>query len=67
MKNDEVVIECRKCERFLFIEEITKEKFQEIMEMDCPYCGEEGHRNWILVRMGNYEEEYYEKEYREEK
>jgi hypothetical protein len=28
------------------------------MDMDCPNCGEEGYENWILARMGNYEEEY---------
>jgi DNA-directed RNA polymerase subunit M/transcription elongation factor TFIIS len=57
MKN-QVVFQCKKCEHLLFVEKIDKEKLQEIMNLDCPNCGEESYGNWILLKMGNYEEEY---------
>jgi DNA-directed RNA polymerase subunit M/transcription elongation factor TFIIS len=57
MKN-EVVFQCRKCEHLLFVKQINKTKLKNIMKMDCPSCGEEGYTNWVLFRMGNYEEEY---------
>lgn len=56
--NNQVVFECRKCEFLIYIEEITKEKLQEIMNLECPNCGEDCGGNWSLLRMGNYEAEY---------
>ena len=58
MKKNQVVCRCRKCDHLLFIENISISKLKGIMNMDCPNCGEEGYENWILSRLGNYEEEY---------
>jgi len=56
MKKHDLVFICRKCEHNLFIE---KEKFIKKCDLpDCPNCGEEGYKNWIFAREGNYNEEY---------
>lgn len=58
MKNNQVVFQCKKCDQLLFIKKLNKKKLKEIMELECPNCGEEGYSNWILLKMGNYEAEY---------
>jgi transcription elongation factor Elf1 len=58
VKNNQVVFQCRKCDHLLFVEKISNKKLKEIMNTDCPNCGEEGYGNWVLLRMGNYENEY---------
>lgn len=58
MKKNDIVFTCRKCGHLLFVSDISVKKLKDIMEMDCDSCGEEGYENWILSRMGNYEEEY---------
>lgn len=61
MTKNQVVFQCRKCEHLLFVEKINRESIKGIMNMDCPECGEENYANWILLRMGSYEEEYGDK------
>jgi transcription elongation factor Elf1 len=61
-KNKQVVFKCRKCGHFLFVGDISLTRFEKIANMDCPDCGEEGYENWILSRLGNYEEEYGKKD-----
>ena len=56
MKPDYVFC-CKKCGHLLFIPKPKK-----ILKPDCPDCGEEPYMNWILLRMGNYEEEYDKKD-----
>jgi transcription elongation factor Elf1 len=60
MENRDVVFTCRKCEHLLFVEDPDLKKLEEISKMDCPDCGEDGYKNWILTRLGNYNEEYGE-------
>lgn len=54
----DVVFKCRKCNHNLFVSTIHESELGEIMEMECPNCGEEGEENWILSRFGNYDKEY---------
>ena len=59
MKNTDIVFECHKCGHLFFTSKNTlKEKLITLMERDCPNCGREGYRNWILLREGNYDKEY---------
>jgi transcription elongation factor Elf1 len=60
MKDTDIVFTCRKCGHLLFVATINFEKFEEVIDMSCPNCGEEGYKNWILTRTGNYDEEYGE-------
>ena len=41
---------CRKCGHNLYVEEVPDfcKKLEKIAELDCPNCGEEGCKNWIL-------------------
>ena len=61
-KSEQVVFKCGKCGHFLFVGDISLTRFEKIANMDCPACGEEGYENWILSRLGNYEEEYGKKD-----
>ena len=58
--DNQVVFQCSKCGHLLFVEDTSKTKLEKIMNTDCPDCGEEAYGNWVLLRMGNYEEEYGE-------
>lgn len=62
MKKNQLVLRCRKCEHLLFVDKVSLTRLKGIMDMDCPSCGEEGEENWILSRLGNYEDEYGNKE-----
>lgn len=56
MKN-EVVFFCRKCNHHLFAKNPMINTLKNISEMDCPNCGEDGYRNWILSHVGDSEKE----------
>lgn len=59
MEKPDIVFECRKCGHLFFTDKNElKEKLVTLMEKNCPNCGEEGHRNWILLGQGNYSKEY---------
>lgn len=58
----DIVFTCMKCGHLLFVSDISFEKLVNIMNKDCPTCGEEGYENWILSRTGNFDEEYGEQE-----
>jgi len=53
--DQDLILQCHKCYHKLYVSEITLEKFKEILNKDCPNCGEEGYENWILYGVGNYE------------
>lgn len=57
LRNPDIKFKCRKCGHNLYI---TKGRYtlDEITEMDCPECGEEGYENWILLGDGNYDKEH---------
>ncbi|WP_339193947.1 hypothetical protein MKY95_19310 [Paenibacillus sp. FSL P4-0176] len=52
---NEVIFECRKCEHNLFAESIDLKLIDRISKMNCPNCGEDAERNWILVGLGDSE------------
>ncbi|WP_342423065.1 hypothetical protein [Paenibacillus sp. FSL E2-0178] len=54
---NEVIFQCRKCEHNLFIEGIDLKLIDRISKMECRSCGEEPEENWILVGLGNSEEQ----------
>lgn len=56
----DVVFSCRKCEHQLYVSIISKNKLEELMDLECPICGEEGYGNWVLLRTGNYDVEHGE-------
>jgi DNA-directed RNA polymerase subunit RPC12/RpoP len=60
--NKQVVFKCRKCGYLMFIEDIGMSKIKKLLKLDCPECGEESNENWILSRIGDYQEEYGDKE-----
>lgn len=50
-----VVFECRKCGHNLYVEN-TENLFKElgkVSNLDCPSCGEEPDRNWMLSGVEN--------------
>lgn len=60
VKYTDIVFKCRKCEHLLFVDnrKVNPIELAKIAEEECSNCGEEGYENWILVRAGNFEEEY---------
>lgn len=56
-KNTDIVFSCKKCGHSLFVSDINFKKLEEIIERPCDMCGRDG-ETWILLRTGNYEEEY---------
>jgi transcription elongation factor Elf1 len=54
---NEVIFKCRKCEHNLFVENIDLKLIDSISKMDCPNCGQGAYGNWILVGLGNSEEQ----------
>jgi len=52
--NPDIVFICRKCEHNLFISKEELKKIWDLPNTDCPFCGEEGERNWIIDREGNF-------------
>jgi len=58
-KLSDIVFECKKCEHLLFVDKKELgEKLVTLIKRDCPNCGREGERNWVLLREGNYDSEY---------
>jgi transcription elongation factor Elf1 len=53
----EIIFKCRKCEHHLFVEVITLKAMHKVSKYECPNCGEEGNENWILVGIGNSEDQ----------
>jgi len=54
----DLVVFCFKCEHRLYLTGNNKrlvELIRELPETDCPNCGEEGYRNWMVAGSGNYE------------
>jgi transcription elongation factor Elf1 len=50
-----IVFECRKCGHNLYVEntdDVVK-TIGKVSNIDCPYCGEEPERNWLLVGLKN--------------
>lgn len=45
------IFECYKCEHELYV---TKKHIAHLLKTDCPHCGEEAHRNWILIGEGDF-------------
>ena len=61
MEKTDIVFECRKCNHLLFVDkDKLQKKLLTLIKRDCPNCGREGERNWILLRDGNYDKEYGE-------
>jgi transcription elongation factor Elf1 len=58
MKYKEIVFGCHKCGHLLFVADTSIKHLIEIMQTDCPNCGEEGYENWLMLRAGNYDKEY---------
>ena len=54
----DTVFKCRKCEHLLFVNKISNIKMEELLHMECPECGEEGYENWVLSRVGDFNDEY---------
>jgi DNA-directed RNA polymerase subunit M/transcription elongation factor TFIIS len=49
-----VTLMCRKCESLMHTgKEIFTDEISNIVEMDCPNCGEEGSENWILIGLSS--------------
>lgn len=48
-----IVFECRKCEHRVCLDYKSGDGlwrgFQRLLVMDCPECGEEPERNWMLI------------------
>jgi len=55
MKKD-VIFLCKKCRNhYLYVSNFMKNA-NDIIEMECPVCGEEGYENWILIGLGLYKD-----------
>ena len=50
----DLLFECRKCGHNLYIDKEEIEKVASLPEYECPECGEEGERNWIVLGEGNF-------------
>ena len=46
------IFECRKCGHNLYVD---KDRIGTLVEYDCPECGEEAGRLWILLGEGDFE------------
>lgn len=48
-----IVFECRKCEHRVYLDykpgDGLLRRLQRLSNMDCPECGEEPERNWMLI------------------
>lgn len=42
------IFECYKCNHTLYVDE---KKLDKVLKTDCPNCGEQPDRNWILIRI----------------
>ena len=52
----ELILSCSKCGHQLYVEDWnTEKKMQNIMETECPGCGEEAGELWIISRLGKYQ------------
>jgi len=59
VNNPDIVFKCKKCGHLLFVDKNNLiEKTMVLIKKDCPECGQEYYRNWILSREGNYAREY---------
>ena len=44
-----------KCTKCNYPDEDNTLRLQEIIDLNCPNCGEESYGNWILLKMDNWE------------
>ena len=48
-----LIFECRKCEHRVYLDYEPSNgllrRLQRLSNMDCPECGEEPERNWMLI------------------
>jgi len=52
----ELILACSKCGHQLCVGGWnTEKKMKEIMETECPGCGEESGELWIISRLGKYQ------------
>lgn len=51
MSKPEWIFECSKCQHNIYVD---KPKLKKLLKTDCPECGEEAARNWILVDEGEF-------------
>lgn len=59
MKYPDVVFECYKCGHLFFVSKSElQKKVITLLKRECPNCGREGERTWILSREGNYSKEF---------
>ena len=56
---EDIVFRCKKCGHLLYVCNFV-DKVNDIAQLDCPECGEEGDI-WILIGTGDYDAEYGEK------
>lgn len=60
MSKPDFVFRCKKCGHLLFTD-ATKEGVLKLIDAECPMCGEEPdswNGLWVLIRDGNFKEEY---------
>jgi endogenous inhibitor of DNA gyrase (YacG/DUF329 family) len=53
--SEQLIVECRKCGHQVYLTNPTLTRVVEMVEYDCPECGEEGDRNWTIVGQGDFD------------
>jgi len=57
MDKNDIIFACYKCGHRYYInkEYINFEIIKELLDFNCPTCGEEPYENWILYGLGNFD------------
>lgn len=54
----DIAFVCRKCGHNMYVKkDKLEEKLPVLMKKDCPECGEDGYRNWVLSHQGDFNED----------
>lgn len=51
----DLIVACRKCGHEVYVSAPILEKVSSLIVYDCPACGEEGDRNWIITGSGEFD------------
>lgn len=54
--SNEIVFKCKECGHLVYID-CKIDKVKKLLNFNCPECNTESKENWILLKLGDYEQD----------